>query len=315
MGCRLPCGTFGRWTLCIAIFTGICTTFIGTSAVLAATRSVAPGGTDGGNNCLSSPCRTIGYAVGQAASGDTIAVAAGTYTEHDIAITKSLTVSGAGAATTILDAAQAGRGLTIGAAAVTISGLTIENGSAPLQNGGGIYNGGQLTLINAVVQNNFVKELYDPNSLPRQEANGFGGGIYSAGSTTLTLTGTTVSGNQAGDSTDGGSGGGIYNKGTLIIQGGSAISGNTATCIPGRSGCHDGGPDGGIGSGGGIFNVGNAATVTVSNSAVSGNTAGDRGGAVAGGETVSQGGAVVLDHATMANNRAQAGCTVDLNLL
>ena len=42
---------------------------------------VAPGGSDG-NSCLSagSPCATINGAIGKAASGDTIYVATGTYT-------------------------------------------------------------------------------------------------------------------------------------------------------------------------------------------------------------------------------------------
>ena len=308
MGHVTSCGTLMRRLLGIALIVSISTTFIEPNAVLAATRSVAPGGTDN-NNCISSPCRTIGYAIGQATSGDTLTVAAGTYTEHDITISKNLTITGAGAATTILDAAQAGRGITIASVAVTISGLTIKNGSAPLQNGGGILNTGQLILNNDVVQNNTVKELF--NLATFQEANGFGGGIYSAANSILTLVGTTVSGNQAGDGTDGGSGGGIYNKGTLTIQSGSAITGNTATCLTFRSGCHDGGVDGGIGDGGGIFNVGNTATVSVSNSAISGNTAGNRGGAVAGGTAVNQGGTITLDHATMASNHA-GGCAVDL---
>ena len=58
-------------------------------------RHVSTGGTDAGN-CVSSPCRTIGYAVGQANPGDTVSVAAGTYAES-VLVQKRLTLSGNGA--------------------------------------------------------------------------------------------------------------------------------------------------------------------------------------------------------------------------
>ena len=57
-----------------------------------ATRHVSTAGTDAGN-CTSSPCRTIGYAVGQANAGDTVAVAAGTYAES-VTLTKQLALLG-----------------------------------------------------------------------------------------------------------------------------------------------------------------------------------------------------------------------------
>jgi hypothetical protein len=79
-----------------------------------------------------------------------------------------------------------------------------------------------------------------------------GGGI-DASSGTLTLTGTTVSGNSAVG------GGGIAPGGTTSIVR-STVSGNVST---------------GIGAGGGILNSG---TLTVTNSTISGNTAGAGGG-------------------------------------
>jgi parallel beta-helix repeat protein len=54
--------------------------------------SQASGSADSGN-CISTPCLTIGYAISKAVSGDTITVAAGTYTEQ-LRINKSLTISG-----------------------------------------------------------------------------------------------------------------------------------------------------------------------------------------------------------------------------
>lgn len=70
--------------------------------VQAQTRFVATTGSDSGT-CVNaaSPCRTIQYAHGQAAAGDTISIAAGTYSESP-RITKSVTLAGASAATTII---------------------------------------------------------------------------------------------------------------------------------------------------------------------------------------------------------------------
>lgn len=70
--------------------------------VAAQTRFVATTGTDAGA-CTNagSPCRTIQFAHTQAASGDTIQIAAGTYSEAP-RITKSVTLNGAGAASTLI---------------------------------------------------------------------------------------------------------------------------------------------------------------------------------------------------------------------
>ena len=66
---------------------------IGTvTAAAAATRHVSTHGHDTGN-CRNSPCRTIGYAVGQANPGDLISVAGGTYAES-VAVLKRLTLIG-----------------------------------------------------------------------------------------------------------------------------------------------------------------------------------------------------------------------------
>jgi hypothetical protein len=69
----------------------------GVLAVQAAgTRYVSPFGADTGNcSNAASPCETVTYAVSQSAAGDTINLAAGAYVEQ-VAITKSLTIIGAG---------------------------------------------------------------------------------------------------------------------------------------------------------------------------------------------------------------------------
>jgi hypothetical protein len=97
------------------------------------TRLVATSGTDAGD-CTVSPCKTVNYALGQAAPYDTVKVAAGTYNQT-VDIEKPIQLVGAGAAATILD----GQGLdtpvpTYGVVyvgttggAVTVSGFTITN--------------------------------------------------------------------------------------------------------------------------------------------------------------------------------------------
>ena len=65
--------------------------------------TVASGGSDGNTGLSGSPWLTIQHAINTASSGDTIIVAAGTYTEQ-LLIQKSLTITGAGQATTIIQA-------------------------------------------------------------------------------------------------------------------------------------------------------------------------------------------------------------------
>src|SRR5438874_3099930 len=78
--------------VCAAAFAAVAA---GGASAAGSIRHVSPAGTDAGN-CVSSPCRTIGYAVGQASPGDTVSVAAGNYAES-VLVQKRLTLSGNGA--------------------------------------------------------------------------------------------------------------------------------------------------------------------------------------------------------------------------
>ena len=77
-----------------------------------------------------------------------------------------MTITGASAADTIVDAEQKGSGFTInsGVSAI-IRNITIQNGKAV--EGGGIYNNGTLTVQNSTLSGNSA--TYD------------GGGIYNPG--------------------------------------------------------------------------------------------------------------------------------------
>lgn len=280
----------------------------------AVTRFVATTGNDAGNTCLSSgsPCKTITHALTQAVANDTISVAAGTYNlalgeTFPLTINTNLTLTGAGAGSTIHDATGANtRVITVfGGATATISGVTITGGVASCTSsgdsgceigGGGLSNFGTLTLTNSAVSGNTA-------SCTGSTCNAFGGGLRNDGTLTVTnatvtanavtcsgdrctaesgglwnegtLTGTavTVSGNTASCNASGSNscsapGGGLFNGfGGALTLTNSTLSGNTATCATTGSGSCSA-------SGGGLFNASNLSTVlTVTNSTVSGNTA------------------------------------------
>ena len=131
-----------------------------------------------------------------------------------------------------------------GATALMIRGLTITGGAAFY--GGGIFNEGTaLSIVNC--------SIHDNVSLGGLGASG--GGIYNVYST-ITITQSTISNNWALE------GGGVVNFGPMEINE-SAITGNHAYQFQKRGGI-----------GGGISN-GGTATLTINDSVVSGNVAGD----------------------------------------
>src|SRR5690606_9583087 len=120
---------------------------------------------------------------------------------------------------------------------LTLRGLTLTGGDAVADggtSGGGVAygTGTSGTLDHVTITGNMANQ---------------GGGIFNLG--VLTITGSTISGNSAS-----GGGGGIRNGGTLTIEQ-STVSGNTTTS--------------GYSIGGGIYNIGGSASVTLTNSTVS----------------------------------------------
>ena len=196
------------------------------------------------NHCLSAQaaCKTIGHAISLAASGDSIMVAAATYTEN-LTISISLNVIGSSASTTIIDGGGTGIVVWISSGTVRLSNVTVRNGHS------GIHNFGTLTISNCIVTR-----------------NSGGGGLLNGNASTLIINNSTVSGNTQRGDNNGGHGGGIENYGTGILTiNQSTITGNVV------SGAF------GVGFGGGIENYG---TATVSNSTLSGNRATARGGGI-----------------------------------
>jgi hypothetical protein len=131
----------------------LCT--LGSNALTSTTWYVNGVSGSDSNDCKSSTpaCKTIGHAISLASSGDTIGVGPATYIEN-LTIGFGLKVIGSGAATTIIDGGRVNRVVAIsGAAHVTLSNLTIRNGSTG--SSGGIFSdSGTATLQNSILANN-----------------------------------------------------------------------------------------------------------------------------------------------------------------
>ena len=239
------------------------------------------------------------------AGADTITLPAGTYTlsiagagedaaaTGDLDVTDDLTISGAGAATTIIDGGALDRVFDVlgpgtvnqPVSTVEIAGVTIRNGNT-LPSGGGIYSDhATLTISSSTISGN---------------TGSHGGGIYSAGGT-VALSNSTVSGNTAWL----GNGGGIRGAGATLTISSSTVNDNTAAGDAG--GIYGGGGPATLNSstvngnsaanrGGGIYNT---STLTISSSTVSGNSAVTHGGGI-----YSQIGTAILNNSEVSSNMA-----------
>jgi parallel beta-helix repeat protein len=166
----------------------------------ATTLCVNPGGTSG---CYA----TIQSAVNAAAANDVINVAAGTYTE-DVTIGKPLSLVGAGAGQSLIDASNLANGILLdglnnpGLQDVTVSGFTIENA---LYEGILLLNTTGVTVLNnAIVNNDQMVVSTSGASCTGQpdyetdESYDCGGGLHLLGAVSSNVSGNMVSGNADG---------------------------------------------------------------------------------------------------------------------
>lgn len=234
-------------------------------AAAAVTRFVATNGSDTvpvNNQCTNSlqPCRTVTRGHLVSVAGDTINVAAGTYQER-LTITKGVTIQGAGAASTTIDAfstATAGGAVMVvnlaaGQPTLTVNGVTMTRGFSNFGAGMGIFTGTVVVNDSAITNNNTL--------------NGTGGAgvgvLGTAFGTTqhVTLNRVTISGNTATN----GNGGGVWSAGPIVATD-TTITNNRATTT-----------SAGTGLGGGIALVkavtADAPSITATGATVTQNTA------------------------------------------
>jgi hypothetical protein len=244
-----------------------------------------------------------------------------TLTTAELAVAKNLTIKGPGAGAITISGNKALRVFDVGAATVNISGLTIANGLADFGSGilnggaltiascvvsgnsanfggGGIDNasGASLTLTGSTVTTNAVllggsggggilnlgTSVTITGCVISTNSASFGGAGIANLAGTLTVTSTTITGNQLSGSLRGG---GLWNaNGAIATISGSTISNNSA------------------GSGGGIANGPNAAVLSVTGSTIKGNTATFGGGGIS-----NEGSSVTVARCTIAGNSATGG--------
>ncbi len=217
---------------------------------------------------------SLRQAIADAGPGETIVLPASashySAASAELLISKSLTITGAGARESVIDAMGAPhRVLDITAGPVTISGVTVTgakevpgdgagieiSGTTPVSfshvsisgntvkqnsSGGGIYAGGGVTLT------------VDASTIANNV--GYNGGGIEGGTTTL-ITNSTIFGNHGGDHKFNGDGGGLQNGGSMTLIN-DTIVGNE---------CFNGG-----GCGGALFG-----TATAENTIIAGNLAGN----------------------------------------
>jgi hypothetical protein len=195
------------------------------------------------NNNDSGP-GSLREAIANASQCTTITFANGisfiTLTSAELMIDKSLTINGPGANLLTISGNGAQRVFTVNRGTnVVLNGLTIANGAAGSNDGGGISNNGYLTVSNSTITGNSADD---------------GGGIHNTG--ILTVSNSTITGNSAS------TGGGIDDissfSSTLTN---CTLSGNVATS-----------------TGGALIVFSNASTMTLTNCTLSGNQAGFGGG-------------------------------------
>ncbi|HUC35605.1 MAG TPA: choice-of-anchor Q domain-containing protein [Acidimicrobiales bacterium] len=293
-----PLGGLGALVFAVALPIGAVLAVVPAQLAGATTVSVT--------NCSDSGAGSLRDAVAGASPGETIDFSLPsscngviTLTSGEIVITGNLTIDGPGAAVLAVSGDNASTVFSVpSGVTASISGLTIEDANTVGHYGGGIYNAGSLTVSDSALTGNKALQgggiendggtlTVTDSTFSSNRAVG-GGGIDNDGGShaaTADITGSTFSGNIGGSG-----GGGIENAGitdpvTLTVIG-STFSANIAT-----------------NDAGGAIDNGINATADISDSTLSGNTAGVYGGGIV--NRVN--GAVTVTHTTFSGNSAMFG--------
>ena len=233
----------------------------------------------------------------------------------DFDLTSDITISGNGAANTVIDGGSADRVFDVaplGGASFTIelSGLTIQNGKAFSSNfnvGGGVFinSNATVTINNSTIANNQSvassggaienRGALTLNTVTLQNNTAFalGGAINNIGA--LTVSSSTFSGNKAE------SGGALFINTdaakSVSISGSSFRSNQTVVTA------------GGVGDNGGAIAVDTDGTVNIAGSTFTANSAAQNGGAIYFNDSATQAavGTLTLSYSRIAGNTAAAG--------
>src|SRR3954451_23222351 len=214
----------------------------------------------------------------------------------------NITVNGAGSASTVIDGNHASRVLgmdpaRVGGVTTSISGLTITNGRDGTFGGAGIIggSGGIATLDTLTVSNTVISNNQANFAVPSASSKPGGGILFQGG--TLHLINDAITGNQSFSS----AGSGVFYQaagsptGQTLTVTGSSFSGN-ATANSGASGTSGGALALSAGAGGGTY--------TVTNSTFTGNaaTSSGSGEAAAGGAIFEMTGTLTVTGSTFTGN-------------
>lgn len=245
-------------------------------------------------NSTNGPKQHISNGLTVCKSGYTLNIASGTYYENNydnkLKIKINLNIIGAGEDNTIINATNSDHPNLIfwiqSGCTVTIKNLTLTGGEASGtvdgddgDDGGAVYNEGNLTIDNCIFKSNHARNGDNANAGTGHAGHGGdGGAIYNKG--TLTVTNSDFKNNNAGkggDASDihdgdyGGSGGAVYNTGTSSFTNCTFIS-NYAGRGGNANAAADSAPGG---QGGAIYNT---ATISIINCTFNSNYAGKGGG-------------------------------------
>ena len=214
----------------------------------------------GGSNTIKVPAGTFMLTI---AGADEDAGATG-----DLDVKGNVTIQGKGAASTIIDGNHLDRVLEVLSGNVTISGVTIQNGRAFAEGGGGIFNaGGKVTLSAVQVLNNVSVGIDGvdggnggpgiPGGTASEGSIGEGGGIFNAAGS-LSLVNTPGASTFLANHANGGAGGSGGTGGNAsAANGGDALADQSRTggaggeAVAGNGGF---GAAGLFGDGGGLAN-------------------------------------------------------------
>lgn len=285
---------------------------VGAASASATTYTVTTTADTTSGTCVVGSC-SLRQAVAAVTDGDTIVVPASAtpygLTNGQLSLSKGITIKGAGAVSTVIQAMDSDRVMVIlgNTSAAKLQDLTITGGFRN-GGGGGLAAGGPgpLVLSGVSVTGNTV----DSGAI---QANAGGGGIFSLAS--VTLNHSTVSNNTVtvhNSSGDGGGGGIMMASGALTLND-STVSGNTATVTP------DSGSSVDNNGGGGLYLDG-VQNLTVTRSLIQNNTVTVTGTtpfnttpADGGGGVYQFGTNFLLRDSTVAGNTAHVPATGDKN--